>query len=275
MKTVIITGASTGIGKACALWLVNRGWRVFAGVRKQADADALTASDARLIPLILDVTNADHIAAAVQTVTAEVGADGLHGLVNNAGIAVGGPMEYIPVDRFQWQFDVNVTGAFAMTQAFLPLLRQGKGRVVNMSSISGRVAMPFFGPYAASKFALEAMSDSLRVEIAEFGMWVSVIEPGRIATPIWEKAHSQTSNMFDGLPDEMWTYYEKPLKRLLGIIKQTHGPSPDIVAAKVEHALTSPRPRRRYLIGKDAMAGYLLTWLPGPIRDYLAKGAFQ
>ncbi len=275
MKNVVITGASTGIGKACALWLADRGWRVFAGVRKPVDGEALQAADARLIPLILDVTKQEQIDAAVQTVTDAVGDDGLHGLVNNAGIAVGGPMEYIPVDRFQWQFDVNVTGAFAMSQAFMPLLRKAKGRIVNMSSISGRIAMPFFGPYAASKFALEAMSDSMRVEIMDFGMWVSVIEPGRIATPIWEKSHSDTESMFEGLPDEMWTYYEKPVKRLLKIIKQSHGPSPDIVAAKVEHALTSNRPRRRYMIGNDARLGYILTWLPGPIRDYLAKGAFQ
>jgi NAD(P)-dependent dehydrogenase (short-subunit alcohol dehydrogenase family) len=174
-KAVLVTGASTGIGEACALRLAARGIRVFAGVRSESDGASLRqrASDG-LTPVLIDVTVPDAIALARGTVADLVGPEGLAGLVNNAGV----------VDEVRKEFDVNVFGAIAVTQAFLPLLRGGRGRIVNMSSISGRIALPFAGPYAASKFALEAISDSWRVELRPWGIRVAIVEPGEVDTPI-------------------------------------------------------------------------------------------
>ena len=186
MKSVVITGASTGIGRACTLYLDELGWRVFAGVRKAVDGDALRdlASD-RLVPLILDVADEAGVARAADEVAAVVGDDGLHGLVNNAGIAVGGPLEFVPLEDVRRQFEVNVFGLLRTTQAMLSMIRAARGRVVNVSSQGGKVAAPYFGPYCASKFAVEAMSDSLRRELKPWGLHVSVVEPGAIDTAIW------------------------------------------------------------------------------------------
>ncbi len=273
-NTIVITGASTGIGKVTALWLSARGWRVFAGVRKSADAEALLAADATLIPILLDVTNAEQIAAAVETVTAQLDGNGLQGLFNNAGFALGGPQEFLPVERFAYQMDVNVTGVFAVTQAFLPLIRQAKGRIVNMSSVSGRVSVPILGPYTASKFAVEALSDSLRLELKPHGVWVAIIEPGRIATPIWEKSHDITGKLLDAMPAEMWALYGDPVNTMMDSVANSGGLPPEKVAAKVEHALTATWPRRRYLIGFDAKAGALIAKLPGPLQDWLLRGTY-
>ena len=166
-KTVLVTGASSGIGKATALYLDERGWRVFAGIRQQRDADHLRAqASATLTPLFLDVTDGAQIAAAAQMVSQTVGAKGLDGLVNNAGIFLGGPVEFMPLDNLRQLFEVNVLGTVAVTQAFMPLVRQATGRVVNIGSVNGRFAMPMVAPYAMSKFALHAMNDSLRREVA-------------------------------------------------------------------------------------------------------------
>ena len=180
--SVVITGASTGIGAACALALDKLDFRVFAGVRKRADGEALQAqASAKLTPVELDITNSNEIAAALKTIAGEVGDAGLTGLVNNAGIGVVGPLEIVSLDELRRQFEVNVIGLIAVTQALLPLLRKARGRVVNMSSIAGRAAMPYMGPYAASKHALEALSDALRIELQHTGVRVSVIEPGASA----------------------------------------------------------------------------------------------
>ena len=186
-KAVVITGASKGIGKACALHLDELGFRVFAGVRKQVDADALqAASSANLTPLFIDVVNSDSIAAAAESVTQQVGQDGLWGLVNNAGIAVAGPIEFLPVDEFRLQFEINFFGQIAVIQAFMPLIRQATGRIINMSSMSGHFGSPFLSPYSASKHSMEVMSDALRREMIPFGIKVSVIEPSNTSSNIWE-----------------------------------------------------------------------------------------
>jgi NAD(P)-dependent dehydrogenase (short-subunit alcohol dehydrogenase family) len=173
---VVVTGASTGIGAACALRLDHLGFQVFAGVRRKEDAQALQAkASPQLMPIFLDVTDLDSITAAMHKVAITVGNSGLIGLVNNAGIAVGAPLEFIPITEFRKQLEVNVTGQLAVTQAFLPLLRLAKGRIVNMGSITGRSATPFLGAYSASKFALEALTDALRLELRPWGIWVAIL----------------------------------------------------------------------------------------------------
>src|SRR5688500_3137446 len=182
---VVITGASTGIGHACALDLDSHGCHVFAGVRREEDAERLRSERAFIEPVRIDVTDADSIASARDRVGEAVGAAGLAGLVNNAGIAVPGPLEHLPIDELRRQLEVNLVGQVAVTQAFIPMLRTSRGRIVNIGSIGGRVALPMLGPYAASKHAIEGVSDSLRRELPPWGIEVSVVRPGPIATEIW------------------------------------------------------------------------------------------
>ena len=187
MRSVLITGASTGIGRATALRLDAAGWRVFAGVRKQEDADALgEAGSERLVPLILDVTDAEQIAAAAARIETEA-RDGLDGLVNNAGVAIPGPLETLAIDDFRRQVEVNLTAHVAVTQAMLPAIRAARGRIVFISSIGGRVALPLTGAYHAAKFGIEAVGDVFRQELRPWGISVSIVEPGSIDTPIWER----------------------------------------------------------------------------------------
>src|SRR5436190_20383212 len=189
LGSVVITGASTGIGKTCALRLDRLGFQVFAGVRRTEDGETLKRqASQRLTPITIDVTDSGSIAAAASMVATAVGDAGLQGLVNNAGIAVACPLEFLPISLLSQQLEVNVTGQIDVTQVFLPLLRAGNGRIVNMGSISGRMAYPLLGPYCASKFALEALTASLRMELRPWHIPVSIIEPGAIATPIWSKA---------------------------------------------------------------------------------------
>lgn len=272
-QTVVITGASTGIGAACALYLDRLGWRVFAGVRKPADGEALRqqASD-RLTPLLLEVTDAAAITAAADAVTTAVGEAGLTGLVNNAGITRGGPLEFLPVAELRQQFEVNVIGQIAVTQAFLPLLRQGPGRVVNMGSISGRVAMPFMGPYAASKFALEALTDSLRLELRSWGIHVAIIEPGPIATPIWQKSLTTADELTHTLPPAGYQLYQAAMARARQrLVKASQAGIPaEVVAELVAHALAAKRPKTRYPVGRGVrMAILLAKFAPDRLRDWL------
>jgi NAD(P)-dependent dehydrogenase (short-subunit alcohol dehydrogenase family) len=188
MRSVLVTGASTGIGRATALRMDGEGWRVFAAVRREEDAASLReAGSDRLVPVMLDVTDASQVVAAAERVAAGVGEAGLDGLVNNAGIAVLSPLETIPVDDFRRQIEVNLTAQVAITQAFLPLVRRATGRIVFVSSIGGRMALPFGGPYHASKYGIEAVADCLRQELRPWKIGVAVIEPGSIDTPIWER----------------------------------------------------------------------------------------
>src|SRR4249920_2929488 len=186
---VVVTGASTGIGAACALDCAGRGMTVFAGVRDHRAGEALAAKGGpSLLPITLDVTDESSIMRSVEMVQRVVGEGGLGGLVNNAGIVIGSPLEVIPLPQLRKQLEVNVIGQIAVTQAFLPVLRRARGRIVNMGSIAGRTTMPFLGPYSMSKFALEAMTTALRLELDTWGIEVSIVEPGAIATPIWEKS---------------------------------------------------------------------------------------
>ncbi|AFZ31191.1 Retinol dehydrogenase [Gloeocapsa sp. PCC 7428] len=275
---VVVTGASTGIGAACAVRLDQLGFQVFAGVRTNADAQALQAkASPKLTPIFLDVTDLDSITAAMQKVAIAVGNSGLIGLVNNAGIAVGAPLEFIPITEFRKQLEVNVTGQLAVTQAFLPLLRLAKGRIVNMGSITGRSATPFLGAYSASKFALEALTDALRLELRPWGIWVAIIEPGAISTPIWQKSLSQADTLQQSLPQPAHELYGQPMKTAsLGAATLAQkGISPDKVAQAVVHALTAKRPKTRYLVGQDARIRAMLKFLPDRIVDELTAKAMN
>ncbi len=271
-NNVVITGTSTGIGQACSLYLDHLGYQVFAGVRKQTDAETLQKQGSeRLRPVFIDVTQPDSIKTASQIITDAVGSSGLTGLINNAGIAIGGPLEFIPLDDLRKQLEVNVIGPVAVTQAFLPLIRQKKGRIINISSISGRVAIPFVGPYAASKFSLEAITDSLRLELKPWGIEVVSIQPGAIATPIWDKTDTMARAMMNKLPSEANALYGTIFTRLHKGLQQTgeHGIPPEKVAKVVHHALITKRPKTRYMVGNDAKMGALAAkLLPDRLRDW-------
>ena len=251
--TVVVTGASTGIGEATAFELQSLGFSVVAGFRREADGERLRSQG--LTPLQLEVTDPDSIAAAASEVESLVGAAGLAGLVNNAGVAVAAPIEFVPIAELRRALEVNLLGQVAVTQAFLPLLRIAQGRVVNMGSISGRVALPLMGPYAASKFALEAVTDSLRREVHGQGIEVVIIEPGGVRTPIWEKGVADAERMREALPPEAERLYGKlvaSMREQTREIAEERGLPPRDVAAVVAHALTAPRPRTRYVVGRDA-----------------------
>lgn len=263
-NTIVITGASTGIGAACALILDKLGYFVFAGVRKNEDAEKLQEqASPKLKPIFLDVTDSASIQNAVETVTNVVGDRGILGLVNNAGVAVPSPLELLPIAEFQQQMNINVTGQLAVTQGFLGLLRQGQGRIVNMGSVSGRSAAPFMGAYNASKFALEALTDVMRMELKPWGISVSIIEPGAIATPIWEKSFMQVDTARKTLPQSAETLYGEAMnavRKRVGIIA-SEGISPDFVAEIVVQALTAKQPKTRYVVGRDAKIAVLLRHL--------------
>jgi len=268
-RSVLITGASTGIGRACALHMDGLGWRVFAGVRKDADARSLRKEGSdRLTPVRLDVTDPRSIRLARTAIQRAVGRTGLSGLVNNAGIAYGGPVELLDIKELRGAFDVNFFGLISVTQAFLPMLRAGRGRVVNMSSVSGMVASPFLSPYSTTKWALEALSDAMRVELHPWGIEVAVVRPGAIDTPIWNKGRETADRILKNAPAELSKYYGEVFHRLLGGLKP-HGISVEHVARAVEHALTSRRPRTRYHVGASVAVVDLFRRLPDRLRDWV------
>jgi len=269
-RSVLITGASKGIGRATALHLDRLGWQVFAGVRQDKDADALRRDGSeRLVPLLLDVTDGAAIRAAAWQVE-QAAPHGLDGLVNNAGIVVAGPLEIVPLDEFRRQLEVNTVGALAVTQGFLPQIHEAGGRIVNVSSINGRVATPFAGAYAASKFALEAASDALRMELRHFGIPVVVVQPGAIQTPIWATAKARAEKNLARMGGG--GRYAKIIRRLLDRSggPPRHAIPAERVARVIHRALTTRRPRARYLVGWDARAGAWLRWLaPDRLMDRL------
>jgi NAD(P)-dependent dehydrogenase (short-subunit alcohol dehydrogenase family) len=265
-QSIVITGASTGIGRACAERFHQLGWRVFAGVRKDTDAAALReATSERTTPIMLDVTRQETIDEAARRVIEAVGEAGLQGLVNNAGIGVGGPVEGLDLEALRRQFEVNVFGQVRVSQAFLPLLRSGNGRIVNMSSIAGKVAQPFMAPYCGSKHALEAFTDSMREELKPWGIHVAAVEPGVIKTPIWDKARSQAGEARGEMSPRLEQLYGKATERLQDILEKLpeRGIPADRVADAVEHAMTAPRPRTRYPVGTDAKIGIRLRRVLG------------
>jgi NAD(P)-dependent dehydrogenase (short-subunit alcohol dehydrogenase family) len=255
MRTVLITGASTGIGRACAERLAGSGWRVLAGARSEGDLEAL-ATLAGVEPLRLDVTSASDVDAAAAAV-----GDSLDALVNNAGIAVTGPVEVLPLESWREQLEVNLVGQVAVTRALLPALLRARGRIVNMSSIGGRSALPLFGPYAASKFALEAMNDSLRRELRGQGVEVVAVEPGAIATPIWGKGIAEADAKTAVMSEAQRGRYGGLIAAVRREAEKAavDGVAPAAVAAVVEIALTADRPRTRYVVGPRARVQAVLT----------------
>ena len=277
-RAVVVTGASSGIGNAIALGLAARGFKVYAGVRKQADADALhaqaAAGNGAITSVILDVTNAEHIAAVVELVGTETGGNGLAGVVNNAGIAVAGPMEFIPLEDLREQFEINVLGKVAFTQAFMPLIRSSQGRLVFIGSVSGLVASRLLGSYAASKFALEAVADAFRRELQPWNIGVSVVEPGRIATPIWQKSVELAMTRLERMPPEATSRYETVMQDVINGAREATrvGTPPAAVARAVHRALTDARPRTRYFVGTDAhIINVLRRVLSDPLFDRLIR----
>lgn len=269
-RAVVLTGAGKGIGRACAERLAGKGFRVYAGVRTLADGEALR-SFGDVVPVEIDLTKENTISAAAASIRMDLGTRSLVGLVNNAGIAIAGPLEFLPISELRRQLEVNVIGQVAMIQAMLPLLRISKGRIINIGSIAGRSAMPMTGPYSASKFALEAITDSLRVELLPFGIDVIIIEPGMIATPIWQTSLAAGSKMIDSLPPQVRQFYGHIIDAVARRASSgdVEGLPPDAVAQVVEHALTARKPRTRYIIGRDAKLRAILERLPDRMRDRL------
>lgn len=258
-RAVVVTGVSTGIGLGITRVLISRGFRVFGSVRKQADAERLQRElGARFTPLLMDVTKPEEIRRAVETVSQALGGGTLFGLVNNAGIAVAGPLLHMPMDEARFQFEVNFFGPLAVSQAFGPLLgadrsRTGRpGRIVNISSTSGKMSLPFIGMYSASKFALEGLSDAMRRELLLYGIDVIVVGPGAVDTPIQEKGEAMDLSRYDA------TDYREPLARFRRLFLQMMKTSltPDDLGQVVYRALTTPRPRTRYA----AVRGKLANW---------------
>jgi NAD(P)-dependent dehydrogenase (short-subunit alcohol dehydrogenase family) len=270
---VLITGASTGIGEACALELDRRGFQVYAGVRSEAAGKRLQAkASPLLIPTMLDVTDADSICAAATKIKEQTEQRGLAGLVNNAGIGVSGPLEIVPIEELRRQLEVNVIGQIAVMQSVLPLLRIAKGRIVNIGSVNGALASPYLGPYSASKFAMEALTDALRIELRTWGISVSIVEPGPIATPIWEKSFTAADQLEMTISSQARQLYEPDLKVVRECVaKIARNAEPvDIVVRAVVHALTSPKPKTRYFLhfrNRFMFRGFKVV--PDVIRDWI------
>ncbi|MGI8920487.1 MAG: SDR family NAD(P)-dependent oxidoreductase [Solirubrobacteraceae bacterium] len=274
---IVITGASSGIGEACAQRLGALGFDVFAAVRSDSAFERVGAAGGGVRPLKLDITDAESIAAAASEVSA-AGDGRLAGLVNNAGIAVSAPLEFIPIEELRHQLEVNVVGQVAVTQAMLGMLRTARGRVVNVSSIGGIVAAPMLGAYAASKFALEGISDALRRELRPWGIGVSVVEPGAISTPIWDKGAAVADGLLERAPAATTELYGPVIETMRAGAEQAarDGLPPSAVADVVAHALTSSRPRTRYLVGREAKSRAAMSrLLPDRVFDALIARALR
>jgi NAD(P)-dependent dehydrogenase (short-subunit alcohol dehydrogenase family) len=251
VPSVFITGASTGIGHDDALRMAGRGWAVFGGVRSDdAAADLTEASGGAVTPVMCDVTSSQQVGDAATRVLSETGG-GLDGLVNNAGVAVAGPLELVSVDDLRHQLETNVVGAAAITRSLIPGLRSARGRIVNVSSVSGMFSPPMLGPYSMSKFALEAMSDTLRRELASSGITVSVLQPSRIATPIWDKS-LESNTVLERVTNEHRRWYGRMLDGIVAAARNPGGDPVSVTSDAIEHALTSRRPKTRYRVGTDA-----------------------
>ncbi|MEU9130439.1 SDR family NAD(P)-dependent oxidoreductase [Kitasatospora sp. NPDC048540] len=264
-RAVVVTGTSSGLGRACALHLARVGFHVLAGVRRAEDGERLRqAAPGRLTPLVVDVTEEKSVRAAVDEVTELLGGAGLWGLVNNAGIAVTAPLECVPAELLRRQLDTNVTGQLLVIQGFLPLLRTGTGRIVNVTSGLGNVAIPYLGAYAAAQFAKEALSDALRRELAPQRIAVSVVQPGAVLTPIWDKMHEAGTRALDSVPEPVRALYRDtfpPFMSANAAQARTSRTTADDVARVVFRALVAERPRTRYGVGRDAIGSRVLARL--------------
>jgi NAD(P)-dependent dehydrogenase (short-subunit alcohol dehydrogenase family) len=275
MRSVVITGVSSGIGQGAARVLVQQGYRVFGSVRRQADADRLRQElGEAYAPLIFDVTDAAAVAAAAQTVREALAGEPLFGLVNNAGVAVAGPLLELPLDELRRQLEVNLVGVAACLQAFAPLLWQGvkpgerPGRIVNITSVGGRTALPFLGPYAASKFGLEGLTEALRREMLLFGVDVIAIAPGMVSTEMTVKGAQTDLTPYAG------TAYAAALEKLRAFMDPggRAGLSPERLGQAILTALTAPRPRERYTVAPNPLQTLLIETLPKRIVDRMIAG---
>ena len=274
----MITGASTGIGRACALALDRAGFRVFAGVRTPEDGEALRAEGSeRLSHLLLDVTRPDQIRRAAETVADDLGDRPLGGLLNNAGVTINGPLEFLDLDDLRRQLEINLVGQLAVTQALLPRLRSSRGRVVNTGSVSGVLAMPLLGPYCMSKFALEAFNDSLRLELRQWGIDVILLQVGMIATPIWEKGLKAGEALEAEAPTGLLDLYRPLIDAMKGVSHHSRKAArpADLVGRAAVHAFSSPRPKARYVVGGRAWQQKVLSRLPTRLRDRLLVKALR
>ena len=273
---VVITGASSGIGAACACYLSRQGYLVFAGVRQAEDAlkvEALGRSQ-KIQAVIMDVTDAQSLREASLVVDEQLGDAGLVGLVNNAGIALPGPLEHVPMDVVCRQIDVNVTGLIASTQTFLPMIRRGSGRVINIGSTQGLMAFPFFGAYSATKFAVEGISEAFRHELREWGIAVVQIDPSRVRSAIWGKVDAGLDEVWQGLSAPAREDYQRQFDALRKATEgaDRQGTDPETVARVVYRALYVNNPKRRYLVGADAkFIALMARFLPGGVRDLLLR----
>jgi NAD(P)-dependent dehydrogenase (short-subunit alcohol dehydrogenase family) len=271
-KSILISGASTGIGRCIALHFDKMGYQVFAGVRKAVDGEALKdEASSQLQSVMLDVLDSESVNAALEIVSSMTKTAPLMGVVNNAGIAITMPMEFVPLEMMQKQLDVNVMGVIRVTQAFLPLLRKNQGRIINMSSMSGRQTLPFFGPYAASKYALEAISDALRMELWPHNVKVVLIEPGPIRTPIWEKSAKTAEAAHEKLDPSCESLYgpaQRSIKKMAMRMGEKGAPVQDVANA-VELALESPHPKPRYMVNGSNLSERLSHLFPDQLLDWL------
>jgi len=275
VRAVVVTGASSGIGAACVATLAEHGFFVYAGVRSDAAAQRAEASHRNVRALRLDVTDAAQIEAAARTVR-DANAE-LAGLVNNAGLAFGGPLETLPLDELRAQLEVNVVGALAVTQAFLPQLRAHRARVVFVGSIAGRVAMPYLAPYAASKFALRALADALRLELRPAGVRVCLIEPGSVATPIWQKGLATRDALLARLGPSAPSYYRDAIEAVMHALagEERSGMPVARVATAVLRALTDRKPKAHVILGMPARIGAILALLPTSLHDRFIRATMK
>lgn len=275
MRSVVITGTSTGIGWGAAKVLINNGFQVFGSVRKTADAERLSAEfGSRFVPLLFDVTDPAAVKAAASDVRTALAGETLAGLVNNAGVAVAGPLLELPIEQFRRQIDINLIGVVVTTQAFAPLLGAGgefngtPGRIINISSVGGRVGVPFAAPYIASKFAIEGLSESLRRELLPFGIDVIVIGPGAVATPIWHKADQADMTPYLNTP------YGPLLQRFRAYALEEckKGLPPERIGEAVMHALTVAKPKTRYAVSPKPLQDWMVRNLPKRLVDRIIGG---
>lgn len=254
-KSILVTGASSGIGWATSLELAEKGWRVFAAVRKEADAKKLRdASSGKITTVIMDIVDYESVKRGAKEIEKALGGAGLDALFNNAGISVQGPLEIIPIELFEQQIRVNVFGHVFVTQTFLPLLRKAQGRIVFTSSESGRMTLPMMAPYSASKFALEAVASALRIELRPWKIRVSSVELQTIKTPMWEKIDTSTEKLIASLPQKARDLYQKELKTLSVFPKwqAEMGISMKKAVRVIIRALSARSPKARYLVGYEA-----------------------
>lgn len=277
--SILITGASTGIGRSIAVFLAQTGHQVFAGVRKTQDGEKLTAENQSIIPVFIDVAKSDTIQTCLEQVSKLRDPARPFSLVNNAGVAVAGPVEALKDSELRKLFDVNFFGAVEATQIFLPLIRESRGRIINMSSIGGRVSSPFLGAYSASKFALEAMSDSLRQELAPFGVHVVLIEPGPIQSEIWAKSLENKEAAANYCHADRLEIYKKRVERFekfVSAIARRAIPALN-VAEQVSAALTLKTPPIRIVVApfQSRLQLHAGEWLPTRLLDKIVSKALK